>query len=145
MFYEQDSSFYDNGINDKWWVNQPGAGMTTKETQGTAQDGDFKTNVFDVVRSQDSIRWGTLATFGLESEGHERERDRVGPRVDADPVRAADPGRELALERLDLRAEHHDAGVEHAVPGRVELGAQRRDRRPVIEKAHAHESSRSRW
>lgn len=70
VFYEQDSSFYDNGIDDKWWVNQPGAGMTPKETQGTSQDGDFKTNLFDVVRSQDSIRWGTLATFGLESEGH---------------------------------------------------------------------------
>ena len=70
VFYEQDSSFYDNGIDDKYWVTTPGAGMTPKETQGTSQDGDFKTNLFDVVRSQDSVRWGGLATFGLESENH---------------------------------------------------------------------------
>lgn len=70
LFYQRDGSFFDDGIDDKWWVRDAGGPLTPKETQGTAQDGDFKTNLFDVVQSKDSVRWGGLGVFGIENEDH---------------------------------------------------------------------------
>ena len=70
FFHESDSSFYKNGRDDSWWVENPGAPMTPKTVQGTVSDGDFKTSLFDVQRASQSVQWGTLATFGVASEDH---------------------------------------------------------------------------
>ncbi len=67
LFYERDSSFHDDGVEDSWWIEDPGAPLTP-EFQGVA--GDLKTSLFDVTRSQESVQWGGLATLGLESENH---------------------------------------------------------------------------
>jgi TonB-dependent receptor len=71
FFYERDSSFFDDGIDDGYWVTSPGAGMTPETTQGTPQDGDFKTKLFDVTQGSQSVQWGGLGTLGLESENNE--------------------------------------------------------------------------
>lgn len=68
LFYERDSSFYDNGVNDSWWVESPGDEMTPQSKQGTPTDGDFKTSLFDVTKASQSVQWGGLVTLGLESE-----------------------------------------------------------------------------
>ena len=68
LFYERDSSFYDNGVNDSWWVENAGDPMTPEALQGTPQDGDFKTSLFDVTRASQFIQWGGLASVGIESE-----------------------------------------------------------------------------
>ena len=39
FFYERDSSFFDNGINDSYWVTSPGAPMTPQYDQGTPPAG----------------------------------------------------------------------------------------------------------
>lgn len=70
LFYERDSSFYDNGVNDSWWVRNAGDPMTPQTSQGTPEDGDFKTSLFDVTRAGQSVQWGGLASVGLESELH---------------------------------------------------------------------------
>jgi TonB-dependent receptor len=67
LFYERDSSFHDDGVEDSLWVENPGAKLTP-ETTGAA--GDLKTSLFDVTRSQESVQWGGLATLGLQTENH---------------------------------------------------------------------------
>jgi TonB-dependent receptor len=70
LFYERDSSFFDDGRNDQLWVENPGDPLTPQTNQGTAQDGEFKTSLFDVTQGKRSVQWGGLGTFGVESENH---------------------------------------------------------------------------
>jgi hypothetical protein len=70
LFYERDSSFYDDGVNDSLWVDNPGEGLTPESIQGTPTDGDFKTALYDVTQGSRSVQWGGLLTLGLETEHH---------------------------------------------------------------------------
>lgn len=70
LFYERDASSYDDGVDDSWWVTKPGGPMVPETNQGTPSDGDFKTSLFDVAQSKDSVRWGGLGTLGVESDDH---------------------------------------------------------------------------
>ena len=67
LFYERDSSFYDNGRDDSLWEVSPGAGLTPETKQGPGIPGtDFKTALFDVTKATQSVQWGGLAVFGLD-------------------------------------------------------------------------------
>lgn len=70
FFYEQESAFFDNGIDDSYWVTSPGNGLTPETTQGTPSDGDFKTKLFDVTEGTTSVNWGGLGVAGIESKHH---------------------------------------------------------------------------
>ncbi len=70
LFYERDSSFHDNGIDDSYWVTTPGGPMVPQTNQGTPSDGDFKTALFDVTQGTQVVQWGGLAAFGVETENH---------------------------------------------------------------------------
>jgi len=66
LFYEQDAEYFDNGIDDKLWVVQPGQGMVPRTSQGTPDQGEFKTSLFDITQGTDLVRWGWLGTGGIE-------------------------------------------------------------------------------
>ena len=70
VFYERDSLFFDDGVDNSYWVLTPGAPMTPETTQGTPSDGDFKTKLFDITQGTQSVQWGALGTIGLEMENH---------------------------------------------------------------------------
>ncbi|MCF7972913.1 MAG: carboxypeptidase regulatory-like domain-containing protein, partial [Phycisphaerae bacterium] len=70
FFYEQDSSYYENGIDDKYWVKNPRDPMTPQASQGTVLDGNFNTSLFDVTQGSQEVKWGGLATVGMETEKH---------------------------------------------------------------------------
>jgi TonB-dependent receptor len=74
VFYERDSAYYDDGINDSWWVDNAGAPMTPETSQGQPNPGqagqEFKTNLFDVTQGSQSVKWGGLGTLGLETRDH---------------------------------------------------------------------------
>ncbi|MCB9920265.1 MAG: carboxypeptidase regulatory-like domain-containing protein [Planctomycetes bacterium] len=70
LFYERDSSFFDNGVDDSLWVEKRGAKLSPRTFQGAASDGAFYTGLFDVTRGTQSVEWGGLATVGVESENH---------------------------------------------------------------------------
>ncbi len=70
FFYERDSSFFDHGRDDSYWVTSPGNGMTPRTSQGTPEQGDFKTALFDVTQGSQLVQWGGLGTFGAEIENH---------------------------------------------------------------------------
>ena len=65
VFYERDSSF-EQGFDDSYWVDTPGAGLVPETSGGSPTGGDFKTNLFDVEKSSQSVQWGGIATFGME-------------------------------------------------------------------------------
>ena len=69
FFYERDSSFFDDGVDNSYWVRTPGEGLMPRTIQGTPEDGDFKTALFDVTQGQESVQWGRLGTFGMEWQG----------------------------------------------------------------------------
>lgn len=70
FYYERDSTYFDNGVQDSWWVTSPGAGMSPETNQGTPQDGDFRTQLFDITRASQSVQWAGMGLVGLESENH---------------------------------------------------------------------------
>ncbi len=70
LFYERDSSSYDDGVDDSYWVETPGGPMTPQYSQGTPSLGSFFTSLFDVEQSTQSVQWGGLGTVGLENEHH---------------------------------------------------------------------------
>lgn len=75
FFYEQDSSFFDDGVEDSYWVTSPGARPTPKTSQGAPdngdpESGDFKTSLFDVTQGSREVKWGGLGTLGIETDHH---------------------------------------------------------------------------
>ncbi len=68
FFYERDSSFIENGIDNSFWVEKPGAPMTPQYGQGSPEQGDFKTSLFDVTQSSEQVQWGGLGSLGFEAE-----------------------------------------------------------------------------
>lgn len=71
LFYERQNTFFDDGVNNSYWVASPGSGLVPQTLQGTPLEGDFKTALFDVRQSSIGVRWGGLATFGVETENHQ--------------------------------------------------------------------------
>jgi len=70
MFYERESSFFDNGVDDSYWVERPGAPLTPRTSQGSVSEGEFKTALFDVTQGTQAVQWGVLATGGIEFGEH---------------------------------------------------------------------------
>jgi outer membrane receptor protein involved in Fe transport len=71
FFYERSSSFYNDGIDDKYWVEHPGDPLTPQYGgNGTPEMGTFRTELFDVTQGAVEGKWGGLATVGLETERH---------------------------------------------------------------------------
>lgn len=121
FFYERDSAFYDDGKNDSLWVETPGEGLVPKTLQGTAEDGDFKTALFDVTQAQQSVQWGGLGTFGVKTEHHELNVVTLYTRTAEDKVTLAEDTR----------------GKEHFFPGYdpddpFDPGNQARDSAPYV-------------
>lgn len=79
FFYERDAAYTDNGIDDTWVAQGPGAGNDPSQwtPQISGQDGqpvpgnDFQTSFFNITEGVESVQWGGLATAGIEWGGHE--------------------------------------------------------------------------
>ncbi len=69
FFYERDSQFFDDGIDDSLWVVNPGDPLTPARQQDMGAT-DFKTALFDVTQGTESVQWGGLGTLGIETEDH---------------------------------------------------------------------------
>jgi len=68
VFYERDSAFFDDGRDDNLWRLNPGEGLTPQFEQGTPNDGDFRTGLFDIVQGARTVKLGALTTVGIESD-----------------------------------------------------------------------------
>jgi TonB-dependent receptor len=70
FFYKHDSSYFEEGVDDAYWVETPGAPMTPQYGQGTPSQGDFKTSLFDLSQGSEEVQWGGLGAAGFETEDH---------------------------------------------------------------------------
>jgi TonB-dependent receptor len=71
FFYKRDSSYFDNGIDDKFWVEKPGDPMTPQYgSNEKPSQGSFTTSLFDIEQASQGVKWGTLGTVGLETDNH---------------------------------------------------------------------------
>ncbi len=93
FFYERDNSFFDNGFDDSYWRESPGAPLTPRTSQGLPSDGDFRTNLFDVTQASDFVQWGGLATFGVEWGDHAVAATYLHTRTSEDVVTLAEDTR----------------------------------------------------
>jgi len=67
LFYERDSSYFDNGVEDSWFVT-PSEGLVPEYSQGTPSQFRFQSNLLDVEQGSQSTQWGTLVAGGVETE-----------------------------------------------------------------------------
>lgn len=70
FYYKRDNEFYDSGIEDAYWIEEPGKGMTPQYGQGSPEQGAFKTSLFDVTKGTQELQWGGLGSLGVETENH---------------------------------------------------------------------------
>lgn len=81
FFYERDSSYFTNGIDDKYRIETPGGRVLPQYTADGSNGPDdtnwdpqnpggedFTTSLFDVTKSTQSVQWGGLGVIGYESE-----------------------------------------------------------------------------
>lgn len=71
LFYERDSSYYDNGRNDSYWLNSVSEGLIPQvRGPGSVAAGEFQTALFDVRRGSQFVQWGGSASAGVEFENN---------------------------------------------------------------------------
>ncbi len=121
FFYERDSSFFDNGRDDKYWVERPGDAMTPQFGQGTPDQGDFKTSLFDITQGSEEVKWGGLGTVGVETDNHSVNLTYMYTRVSEDVATLAEDTRGKA---------HFFPGYDVGDP--LEPGNQQRDAAPYL-------------
>ena len=75
FFYERDSSYREDAIDDKYWWT--GKNLPAREkrlnpqwSQGSPSLGEFVTSLFDVTQATEEVKWGALGIFGIETENH---------------------------------------------------------------------------
>ncbi len=93
FYYKRDSSYFDEGIDDSWWVENPGARMTPRYSQGTPQQGTFNTSLFDVTQASQEVQWGALGVLGAEIGNHSLSLTYMYTRVAEDEVTLAEDTR----------------------------------------------------
>ena len=69
FFYDRDSSFYANGVEDSWFVT-PVEGLVPEYFSGNPSGGEFQSSLLDVTKASESVQWGGLGTFGIETPNH---------------------------------------------------------------------------
>ena len=67
FFYEADASAYNNGQLNSYVQAGPGTPLVPQQF-GTGND--FKTQLYDVAQGTQSVQWGGLGAFGIETENH---------------------------------------------------------------------------
>ncbi len=70
FFYEKDSGFFDNGIDDSYWVDDPGGPMVPQTKGNPGPGNDYQTRLFDVTKGTQEVKWGGMGSVGLETENH---------------------------------------------------------------------------
>jgi TonB-dependent receptor len=71
--------------------------MTPQTNQGTPQDGDFKTALFDVTQGKRTVQWGGLGAFGIASKKHSATLSYLYTRTAEDTATLAEDTRGKAF------------------------------------------------
>ncbi len=69
FFYDQDASYFDNGVENSMIQEGSGTALVPEQFQGSGGVGDsFKTQLLDVTQGTQSIQWGGIGIIGLETD-----------------------------------------------------------------------------
>ncbi len=69
FFYNQDASYFDNGIENSMIQEGVGTTLVPEQFQGSGGVGDpFKTQLLDVTQGTTSIQWGGMTVLGFETD-----------------------------------------------------------------------------
>jgi len=68
LFYKRDSSYFDDGQDNKYWLTKDGIFEPQKGGAGEADD--FLTSLYDVTQGTQTEQWGGLGTVGIETKKH---------------------------------------------------------------------------
>lgn len=74
FFYEQDTAYRDNGIDDEWYRPLAGTSKMVPQTeQGTPGDptGGYLTSLYDIEQGSVQVQWGGLLTGGISTDDHD--------------------------------------------------------------------------
>lgn len=93
FFYERDSSYHDDGVRDSYWVTRQRGPMVPQTSQGVPENGDFRTNLFDITQAAESVQWGGLGALGIESKDHSLTLSYLYSRTAEDKVTVAEDTR----------------------------------------------------
>jgi TonB-dependent receptor len=69
LFYERDSSYFNGGTDDSWWIT-PNEGVVPQYSQGTPSQLAFQSSLLDIEQGSQSVQWGGIAAGGIETENH---------------------------------------------------------------------------
>ncbi len=70
LFYDKGGSHSDDGIDDEYWIEDPGDSMTPQYSQGKPSGRDHYTSLYDVTTSTEELQWGGLGMLGIEFDEH---------------------------------------------------------------------------
>ena len=78
LYYERDSSFFDDGQRDSLTVEDPEVGLVPETFQGEPQPdsnppgagGEFLTRLYDITQASQQLQWGGLLSLGMETDNH---------------------------------------------------------------------------
>lgn len=71
FFYKRDASYFEGGVDDRYWQESPGAALTPQFSGNANLKGNmFNTSLYDATQATDELQWGSLGAIGIESENH---------------------------------------------------------------------------
>ena len=88
FFYGRDSFYYDREVDDSYWV--VGGSLVPQNSGGS---GSRRTELFDVVRGSEEVKWGGLSAVGLQNEFNELTLLYLYTRATDDSARLAEDTR----------------------------------------------------
>ena len=111
VYYKHDASSFDDGINDKYWLEpNTQSGLVPKglEDDGSGtlirdpQTGSSLTSLYDVQKSTDKVQWGWLGVAGMENEWNKLTVLNMRTHVAEDKATLAEDTRGHDLYNSDL-------------------------------------------
>lgn len=93
FFYERDSAVIENGTEDSYWIDQPRQGLTPEYSQGSPEQGQWFSSLYDINQGSTMVQWGALGTIGMESDNHTLNLSYLSSRTAEDTATLAEDTR----------------------------------------------------
>lgn len=90
FFYDRQSRHRENERDESWQIGQVGSLMTPQTQLGTITQPPFTTSLLNITRSQETVQFGGLSTFGIASDDHSINVTHLFSRVAEDTVTFAE-------------------------------------------------------
>jgi len=73
FFYDKSASFFDDGVDNKYWVGSQSNKIEPLTSPDITQRPDptaetFNTSLYDVTQASEQVQWGGLGVLGIENE-----------------------------------------------------------------------------